>query len=466
MTGLAQLLRRDAHQLQGFAASVAWQKMYRSCAHQLEQWSDVPGRRIIIAATALPVFSAALWAIWQRGHCAILPANMQPETLRQLQASADAVITDRDDVVPNDFALPRWIVGLDSPSTDTKTAVLLPPSVCLVMYTSGSSGEPKAITRTLAQLDAEVSQLQKQFDAQLGDADIIATVPLQHIYGLIFRVLWPLCSGRQSSDEALMYPEALIAHIQTKAADEPVVLVSSPAHLERLAAHYPLRELASRLTAVFSSGAPLSRDAALTLQQQWQRAPIEVLGSTETGGVAWRQRDCDEDPAQRDVWQTFAAVRAGVDHDGLLMIESPAAMFSTPCAMGDRAELLSATQFRLLGRADRLIKLEGKRVSLTQMENCLRQYAEVIDVIVCLLPGARAHLGAVVVLNTNLQKMLLENGKRAVNDVLKQHLLQHFERVTLPRYFRYVERLPVDERGKTPLALVQALFTVNSDEIR
>jgi acyl-coenzyme A synthetase/AMP-(fatty) acid ligase len=58
----------------------------------------------------------------------------------------------------------------------------------------------------------------------------------------------------------------------------------------------------------------------------------------------------------------------------------------------------------------------------------------------------------------------MQGGKRQLNEKLKQHLLSQFERVTLPRYFRYVERLPVDERGKTTASSLRALFLVSQNE--
>jgi len=89
----------------------------------------------------------------------------------------------------------------------------------LVVYTSGTNGEPLAIGKSLAQLDAEVHALEARFgalcdtglapvnlatEAMAGFDDdddvempvIWATVTHQHIYGLLFRVLWPLAAGR------------------------------------------------------------------------------------------------------------------------------------------------------------------------------------------------------------------------------------------------------------------------------
>lgn len=65
----------------------------------------------------------------------------------------------------------------------------------IVFYTSGSTGEPKQIERTLQQLLNEVQGLANSFQfAQ--DCVAIATVSHQHIYGLLFKILLPLATGR------------------------------------------------------------------------------------------------------------------------------------------------------------------------------------------------------------------------------------------------------------------------------
>ena len=66
----------------------------------------------------------------------------------------------------------------------------------LVIYTSGSTGVAQAIPKNLSQMSAEIATLETQFGDVIDDADIVATVSHQHIYGLLFNVLWPLSAGR------------------------------------------------------------------------------------------------------------------------------------------------------------------------------------------------------------------------------------------------------------------------------
>jgi acyl-coenzyme A synthetase/AMP-(fatty) acid ligase len=66
-----------------------------------------------------------------------------------------------------------------------------------VLFTSGTTGEARRIEKAVRHLEDEVAVLEERFGVHLGaDARILATVAPQHLYGLQFRVLWPIASGR------------------------------------------------------------------------------------------------------------------------------------------------------------------------------------------------------------------------------------------------------------------------------
>jgi hypothetical protein len=46
------------------------------------------------------------------------------------------------------------------------------------------------------------------FGTPLGDAAIVATVSHQHIYGLLFKVLWPLSTGRAIHARSIAFPKS------------------------------------------------------------------------------------------------------------------------------------------------------------------------------------------------------------------------------------------------------------------
>ncbi|MCM5682695.1 AMP-binding protein [Schlegelella sp. S2-27] len=390
-------------------------------------------------------FAAALYGAWHAGKTPFLLGDAQPATLSRVAGEVDGFAGD----------LPGGI-GPDGAESDAARRPLERDEVTVVMYTSGSSGEPTAIEKRLAQLDAEVHTLEHAFGTLVADCRRVhATVSHQHIYGLLFLVLWPLAAGRSFSARRIDYPEQIAVEVGR----EPSLLISSPAHLKRLPATLDWNNTRGRLRAVFSSGGPLPAEAALHAAALWGRAPIEVFGSSETGGVAWRQRD-----VHGDAWQPLPGVEWRVD-EGSLAVRSLHLPTDAWWQTSDQVEVQRDGTFVLLGRADRIVKIEEKRVSLTALERHLTTLPDVAEARVVLLPlGAGVRTGAVVVLTTEGRETLQRVGRGAFNARLRQSLGIAFERIALPRRWRYVDTLPVNAQGKTTQASLLALFDASRPE--
>jgi acyl-coenzyme A synthetase/AMP-(fatty) acid ligase len=383
-------------------------------------------------------FAAALLALWQCGKTVWLSADTLPATCTALAASVDDFY--------GEFPAPWQGLQAGAAAAPSLSPRALDPAMAaVVVHTSGSTGQPQAIPKSLAQLAAEVGTLEQTFGARLGAADIVATVSHQHIYGLLFKVLWPLAAGRVIHAGRLAYPEQMAA--QLGATD--CVLVASPAHLKRLPAHLDWSAARSSLKAVFSSGGMLPEGAGIELGQ----APIEVYGSSETGGIGWRQRG----PA---MWQPLAGVEWQVNPDGLLEVRSPHLPDRNWMTLADRAEA-GEGGFVLHGRADRIVKIEEKRISLDAIEAALLASGLVREVRVLLVPaadGQRQSVAAFVVLDEAGQARLAIGGKHALNQQLRGLLAGQVEVLALPRRWRYLDRLPSNAQGKTSQASLLALL--------
>ncbi|MCF3496086.1 MULTISPECIES: AMP-binding protein [Stenotrophomonas maltophilia group] len=384
-------------------------------------------------------FAAALFGAWHAGKRVFLAADNLPATLQALQPQVSGFAGD----VPADY---RPLAALDAALDDELQA--LDERACeLCVFTSGSTGQPSAIGKRLDQLAREVEALQAAFGAQLEGAQVHGTVSHQHIYGLLFRVLWPLAAGRLIHPRRFFHEDLVGALAGTD-----TVLVATPAHLKRLPEQLDWASLHGRLRAVFSSGGPLPEDAARQVRQWLGVAPTEVYGSSETGGIAWRRWDTDLPP-----WQPLPGVQWRID-DGCLAVAS--AHLETPgwWRTQDRVEALADGRFRLLGRADRIVKIEERRVSLDALERALREDTEVDDVRVLVLPGQREQLAAVVV---PADPALLEGGdaaRRALGQRLGARLAHAHDAVTRPRRWRLVQALPINAQGKVTQAALAALF--------
>jgi acyl-coenzyme A synthetase/AMP-(fatty) acid ligase len=79
-----------------------------------------------------------------------------------------------------------------------------------------------------------------------------------------------------------------------------------------------------------------------------------------------------------------------------------------------------------------------------------------------LLPGTRQQLGAVVILTAEGRASLDAQGKRALQDQLRDALRERYEALLIPRKWRFPEALPDNAMGKTEQASLLALFEVQA----
>jgi acyl-CoA synthetase (AMP-forming)/AMP-acid ligase II len=250
-------------------------------------------------------FAAALVGAWLAGKTVWLPADVLPATCAALAGNVDAFWGG----FPATCA-PRS----PSDAVDADWRAPAPDFPALVVFTSGTTGAPVPIPKRLSQLTSELDALEAQFGAALGDAAVVSTVSHQHIYGLLFRVLWPLAAGRPVHAARHEYPETLAPALAAR----PALLLASPAHLKRLPDHLDWRGAAANLRAVFSSGGMLEAEAARHAGALLGRTPIEVYGSSETGGIAWRRRNDSADEG----WTPLPGVAWQSGADGLLAVRS------------------------------------------------------------------------------------------------------------------------------------------------
>ncbi|UVE18284.1 acyl-CoA synthetase family protein [Pseudomonas sp. LS44] len=372
----------------------------------------------------------ALLGAWRAGVEVLLPADAQPQTRERLGVQVDL-----------------W---LDQLEVDTSVAALgaaaLDLDACrLILCTSGSSGAPKPITKTLRQLANEVEALEQLWGAELGEATVIGSVAAQHIYGLLFRVLWPLCAGRPFVSRAQPFPEDIQRLSLEHAA---YAWVASPALLKRMGDNLDWPALRN-VRRVFSSGGPLPAEAAQALDERLGQAPTEIYGSSETGGIAWRQGG--------ELWTPFAGVELSLNPDGALRVASPYLPAGQVEQTADAAEFAADGRFRLRGRLDRIVKLEEKRIALPALEQALL-HPWISDARLGVVQEGRAFLGALVALSPAGVHALRNQGRRALIDGLRRHLAGHCEPIALPRRWRLLAQLPYSTQGKLAQAQVEALL--------
>ena len=395
-------------------------------------------------------FCVATLACWKRGYAVALPPSPQLETIRaiRLREGVATVIHDVDGVDrgidvrdARVVAAARDKVGRVpfSPLTE------VPPERRLAtVYTSGSSGEHVACPKTAGQLLGEAATLAATFSIPRG-ARVAPMVPPHHIYGLLFGVLVPLVSGASFyRGTPLHVPEVLAALV-----GGVDVLVTVPAHLRGLLVAKP-GELPP-VPRVFSSAAPLSPRVAAGVRERFGWTISEVFGSSETGGIGWRESG-GEGP-----WTPLAGVEVGESDDGRMTVRSPFVhpREAQPYVAADRVRALPDGRFEHLGRADGVLKIGGVRVSLAEVERRLHGIDGVRDAAVLAVDvgGARGH---------EIWAAVVAPGMRA--EMVRRALRAWLVPVAMPRRLKLVDALPRTEAGKLPRAALEALFARAEEE--
>ncbi len=383
-------------------------------------------------------FAVLLYALMHAGKQVWVPGNNRPATADKLIGLGCQLLGEwqgREMALENRDSPTEQLASLDLPNTR------------LTLFTSGSSGEPKAINKTLLQLQREVDVLERQWGARVGNnAVAVATVSHQHIYGLLFRLLWPLASGRCFHSQMYLSPEPMLKAV----AAAPAYWVTSPAQLKRLDELTVWGDIA-RLAAIFSSGGVLSGGVAKQIEQHCGQQVVEVYGSSETGGIGWRR------PTVDIRWTPFTGISLASSGEGRCQLSSPFLPDAMPSGLDDRIELHDDGLFTLSGRLDRIVKVEEKRLSLDGLEQVLQESDLIAQAHCLLLTGKRDRIAAVAVL-TEAGKTALWQGRPVMIRALRAQLLQTFDAVVLPRKWLFVEALPLSPQGKIDSALLRQLL--------
>src|SRR3546814_385274 len=168
---------------------------------------------------------------------------------------------------------------------------------------------------------------------------------------------------------AVAFPEELMALAEQRPAP---LLVSSPAFLRRALPMLDLERMNQALRGIFSSGGPLAPAVAAAYNAVLACQVVEVYGSTETGGIA---RRAVIDAAAPPPWTPMPGVVVKLLPDCSVTVTSPFLASRQPFEMGDRGRIAADGSFFLEGRKDRIVKLEERRASLTEIEDRLKPCA-------------------------------------------------------------------------------------------
>ena len=361
-----------------------------------------------------------------------------------LKDAYDAVLVDASDGVTV-YPKLTLVVKMDAEPLTIESLTKPDATRPIRLFTSGSSGTPKCIEKTVGLMDREAEVTTRLFGAVTEGAVVQSTVDPRHLYGLTFNIWFAFSAGRPIATTRRVYQEQLLT------LPHPVALITTPTFMRMLETTLA----APVLPFVLSAGGPLSDEAKATLTV-WSPSTIyEIYGSTETGVVASRAHESNAlANAQTPDWTLIDEAMLSETADGWILT-SP--LLPTGVMMlDDQLKLTGERTFHLLGRRDRVVKIGEVRLSLTEIERVVERTLGLVIRALPVVHGERTLIGAVVneALSPKWTGQLPD--RRAVTQALHGTL----DPLARPRLWRSVPDWPMNAQGKVETQRLLELFHV------
>lgn len=388
------------------------------------------------------LFIVALLATLHAGKTPVIPGHSRVSLLDEQRAFFDGVLSDKT------LGWQGILLVVSSSMTMSEEPLTFPAiqqDAYVELFTSGSTGEPKRIVKPISRLDCEAKLLAARFAERMAGCRVVASVVPQHLYGLTFRIFLPMALGLPLHAAMLYYAEQLAALDH----QHRYVFISSPAFLKRLD-----HQLSPPPVAMILSAGGMLPWQDVTQTAAWLNVwPDEIYGSTETGILAWRYRQ------QEDVaWLPFPGITFQAEGEAFRVF-SPLIAAADGLLLDDILHFSPDGQFRLMGRRGRVVKIEEKRISLSEVEQRLLELSGIRDV--AALPvtrGGRQGVGVLLVLDDEARQRWQNSGGKTQELTWRRALLPWLEPVAVPRYWRVIDDIPVNSMNKRVYAQLQELF--------
>ncbi|MBI2784810.1 MAG: acyl--CoA ligase [Legionella longbeachae] len=325
------------------------------------------------------------------------------------------------------------------------------PELALALFTSGSTGQMKAVQLSQKNIAANCQAVIKALEFSRIQ-DQLLFLPLSYSFGLLGHLLPGLNAGITTK----LITQFTDIKTLLESPEVPQMWSGVPSHwvaISKIATVYP--ESAAKITAVVSAGAPLTTTLRSSLVDTFPNAIIyNNYGLTEASPrvLTYSSRDplFLEDYAGYPVgdWQ----VRLSEDNEllikgsqlmlGYLGEKKQTRIESDWCYTGDLAEILPSGLISIKGRMDHLVNIGGEKVNLIEIEHKICQIEGIKEVIVLPLADELYGIRLLACFEQNLLKPNIT--EQILTEQLKKHLLPK----KFPINVQFLETLPRNQHGK------------------
>lgn len=350
--------------------------------------------------------------------------------------------------------------------------IVLADAPAITQYTTGSSGIPKRITRTHAQLLAEVDSISTVFNVTSSDR-ILGVAPFYHSYGLMNAALLALLSGATLYWMPHFFPSDAARMIE---GESITILPAVPFMLHLLAElRYPF--CFKNLRCVVSAGAPLPIETAKAFHQKYGVSIRQLYGTSESGVVCVQAENRRLEfgnvgrpipgVSVKIVDQSGSCLGSGIE--GRIQIQSlfSATQYENSASIGesyfenesfypgDLGELAVSGELSLRGRDRGFINVAGRKVDPAEVERTLQELPEIDEVAVLGIPDGAA--------GERIKAVIVTSGSISVSDV-RSHCARRLAEFKVPKTIEFRNEIPKNSLGK--ILRTHLLSEVGLDPLR
>jgi malonyl-CoA/methylmalonyl-CoA synthetase len=433
----------------------------RSLAARLQASGLAPGERILLSAVTSAELVVAYIAALRAG-LVVVPVNTaytEAEVKRIVHAARPAAAAVDDDrrrgwiAAASEGAATVYGIELEHELARTAAAedargldAARSDDPALLVYTSGTTGQPKGALLTHGNLLASATAVNLAWRWATEDC-LLLTLPLFHVHGLGVGLNGSLCAG----GAVVLRATFDAADVAERTAGGVSLFFGVPAMYQRLTAAGRASAL-GRLRLLVSGSAPLPASLAAEVARQAGQIPLERYGMTETVMLTSNPYEGERRPGT--VGFPLPGVELRLADAGEVEVRGPNVIVGyheNPDAnadaftddgwfrTGDLGELDPDGYLRLVGRSKDLIITGGYNVHPREVEEALATHPDVVEVAVVGRPSEEwgEQVTAVVV------------ASRAVSaDELRAHAARQLAPYKLPKQVEFVDELPRNALGK------------------
>lgn len=427
------------------AGEVLWRQSAGDLLDAVAAWQALlhgrgvaPGDRVAVELPRGPELLPAHLAALACGACVvpINPALPAADRARVLERARVAALLEHED---------------ERPAAGGAVSLAAHDGPALLIFTSGTTGEPKGVPHTRANLEANLDALARTWALRPGEP-LLHTLPAHHVHGLVLALYG---SARIGMPIFLMPRFDAARALHALARHEIGVFMGVPTMYHRMCGAAEVPEAFPRMRVFVSGSAPLSPDDFAAFEARFGFAPLERYGLTETLIVTSNPLEAERIPGT--VGRALPGTEVRLAPDGEIEVRGPGVMhgywedagadalsfrdgwFRT----GDLGTWHESGALRISGRLKELIIVGGSNVLPGEVEQALAGVEGVDELAAAGLPDAdRGEIVAAFVVSRP------GRDAGAIEAALRERAEAQLAAYKRPRSYRFVAELPRNAMGK------------------